>query len=288
MKPRLEDVLETIQIAVANAIQTGINAGRIVAPPAQCVVGWPTTPELVMILSQGQYQVNIFPLPDGRQTSRYTPVPFPIENPNVTLTATISGGTINFGGSVVTGLNIHTFVGALLRDAHYQTVPMDTLTTVAAGVKNAINALSLAGVSASSSTSSVSITGSPNVICNIGSSGTVMAVEVNRVQRGIQVTAWCPEPFLRYSVIEPIVENIGTTDFPFLKLSDGTPLRIQNSGRDNFNMDQSQSAYSCYEYHLNFEVEYGLIRLLTGAQVESVELITTINNEPSVTYYAGG
>ena len=296
MKPRLQDILETIQIQVANAIQAGITAGRISAPPAQVVVGWPTSTEVVNILSQGQYMVSVYPLPDGRQTSRYplTPFALPITDLNVTLTATISGNTLTFGGSVVSGLNIHTFVGVLLVDAYYQTIAGDTLATVATQVQDAINALAIPGVGASSSTNSVTISGSPNLICNIGSSGTIMGIEINRIQQSVQVSGWFPEPIIRYSVIEPIIENIGTMDIPFIPLSDGTPMRIQNSGRCNFNTDQSQSSYSMYEFHLNFEVEFGIIRLLVAAQVESVEqtttvtAISTVNPELSATSYTAG
>jgi hypothetical protein len=285
MKPRLQDVLETIQINVANAIQSGLTAGRISLPPAQVVIGFPTSTELVTILSQHAWMMSIYPLPDGHQTSRYTPQPFPVYNPYVTLTAAISGNVLTFGGSVIEGLNVHTYVGGLLADAFYQTQQGDALTSVASGVGNAINALTLPGVSASSSTNSVSITGSPYTICNIGSSATIMAIETNRISRGVQVSAWCSDPEMRWQVMECVEENIGTTDNPFLYLFDGTPLRTQYSGRSDWNNDKSQSAYSLYEYHLTYNLEYGVLRYLTGAQVESIEQTTQVNTNPAVTLY---
>jgi len=287
LKPIIQDVCDTVRHAVFNAISNALTNGTLTAPPAQVVVGWPTSTDLVQILAQEQYQITIYAMPDGKDTSRYPPTPFQIAAPSTTLTVAVSGNTATFSGPISGGLNIHTFVGAPLQDAFVQTITSDSYATIAAKVRDAINGLSIPGVSATSSTASFTVSGSASLECNIGNPGQ-MAVEVNRIQRGIQVSGWFPDPNMRFAVMEPIMESIGTTDAPFLTLSTGAPLRIQNGGRDNWNLDKNQSAYSCYEHHLTFDVEYGVLRLLSATQVESIKQIITVNDNLQVTTYTAG
>jgi hypothetical protein len=288
-KPRLQDVLETISVAVAATIQASITAGLLTAPPAQCAPGKPETPELVKILTQGGYLVSVYPLDDGHQTSRYPPVPFPYPGGEpVTLLVEINpeASTITFSGTVTPGINVHTLVGALFEDAFYQSVLNDTLGTVATAVAAQIVALGMPGVGATASGAVVHVTGTPYLICNIGAAtSSNMGIEVNRVQRGIEVTAWCPDPIVRYKVVDPIFQNIGTTDYPFLTLSDGTPLRIQYSGKESWKNDKSQSSYSLYEHHINFECEYGFIRSISGTPIQVVKQQIGINSQPLVTHF---
>ncbi len=280
-KPREQDLLDTICVAVADALSDAIDQETLLAPPAQVVAGWPYVNELVALLSQKEYILTVFPHPDGHQTSRYSPIPFTIQDPFVSLVATVSltARTITFSGSAQTGINVHSFIGPLLQDAYYQTRPSDTLASTATAVAAAINALTISGVSASASGAMVTVTGSPYIICNVGSSQETMAVEVNRIQRTVQVSAWCPTPDLRFQVSDPILQSIGTTDVPVLKFSDGSPLRIQNNGRIDYNTDESQSAYSLYEYHINFEVEYGILRYVRAASIGSLSNPVTITTE---------
>lgn len=271
-KPREQDLLDTICVAVADALSDAMDQEMLLTPPAQVVPGWPFVNELVALLTQKEYIVTVFPHPDGHQTSRYSPIPFTIQNPFVSLVATVSlaARTITFSGLAQPGINVHSFVGPLLQDAYYQTKVSDTLASTATAVAAAINTLAISGVSASASGAVVTVTGSPYIVCNIGSSQEAMAVEVNRIQRTVQVSAWCPDPQTRFNVSDPILQSIGTTDVPFLKFSDGSPLRIQNNGRIDYNTDESQSAYSCYEYHVNFEVEYGILRYVRAAPIGSL------------------
>lgn len=285
MKPRIQDVEETFVVAVASAVQSAITAGTLTAPPAQCVPGFPVSNELAEILLAGEYQISVYILPDAKQTSRYVPVPFEISSPNVPLVATISGSTITFSGSIVAGLNIHTFVGPLLSDAFYKTTSNDTLATVATAVEGAINALGIPGVSATASGDTVSTTGAPYLICRVGSSNVSMAIEVNRFTQGVQVSIWAPNPQLRFTVHDPIAYSIGTTLAPFMSLSDGTPMRVQNTGVVKWNKDKSQSAYSCYEHHSIFQVEYGVLQPIVGAQVKAIQQTIQTNSEPSITSY---
>lgn len=281
-KPRLQDVAETIQVYVAGLL----NAAGI-TQKGQVVVGWPATPDLTQILGQAgeQWQVSVWPCDDTKNTSRYEATSFKLASPNVPMTATVAGDILTFGGSVIAGLNVHTFVGRFLQDAFYQTTSLDTLGSVAVGVQNAINALSVSGVAAAASGDSTTITGSPLLRCNVGGAGLVSAKEVGRVSRSVQVSVWAPDPVIRWALADPIITGAGEADSTYLTLSDGTPMFVLyecDSMRD-----KAQSSYSLYEHHMRFHVEYGIIKYLQGTQVESVEITETLNGGTPVTFVGG-
>lgn len=277
-KPRIQDVLESIRDAITAALNAAISAGNLASTPAQVVVGWPASTELVNIINQSEYQVSVFLLPGGKMIMDEAPQTFPVPGQSVPLMAAVSGNAITFSGSVVAGLNVHAFVGAPLSDAYYQTLSGDSLASVATAVKNRIITLSLPGISASVSGDVTTVTGSPYVSCNVGLSTVALQRECVYLQKSVQVSVWCSNPMVRYAVVEPILESIGTTDNSFLTLSDGMAMRIQNSGRGNWYNDKMQSAYSTYVEHIIFDVEFFVTKSLSGAQVESLEEETSINN----------
>src|SRR5690348_14185644 len=129
-KPRSQDVLETIKNAVAAALQNAVTAGTLTNIPAQVVPGWPVSTQLTNILAQGQYQVSVYMLPGGKNITESYPETFAYPNQASPLSASISGGVITFSGSVVPGLNVHTFVGssASLKDAYFKTITGNDLT----------------------------------------------------------------------------------------------------------------------------------------------------------------
>lgn len=281
-KPRLQDVAETIQAFVANLINA---AG--VTNLGQVIVGNPTGPDLGEIIAQAdeEWQITVLPLDDARDMTRYQLMTFKLSSPSVPMSASVTGDTLTFAGAVIPGLNVHAFVGRLLRDAFYQTQSGDGLPQVAIGIQNAANALGIAGVSATASGDGVAITGSPLLRCNIGGQGLVEAKEVGRVCRSVQVSVWCPDPIIRWTLADIVLIGLGQGDSNDLPLSDGTPLRVFYE--NDMMRDKAQSSYSLYEHHIRLHAEYGIIKVLQGAQVESLEVQETVNGEGPFTTFGG-
>lgn len=280
-KPIEQDVLETIRSAVTSALSAAATAGNI-STTGQVVVGWPASTQLTEILANAQSQVSLYMLEGGKQDTRYPPEWVSIAQPNVPLIATVSGGTVTFSGSVVAGLNIHTFVGNILQDAYYQTVLEDNLASVATHVASAINALAISGVTATPSGNGLSVTGSYSLACNIGASSVAIAREAHLWQRCVQISIWAPDPNTRYAMTDPILSSIGTIDNSFLTLSNGMTMRIYNSGRQSWNKDKLQLSYSCYQAHYIFDVEYYSIAQTTSSQIESLEQDVSLNGASAI------
>lgn len=266
---RINDVLT----AFGQNVSSAINTYSGITTPSQTIVGWPNFEDLTKIIQQGQYLVSIFDTGKTRDTSRFYPQWMKLSDPNVTLTASISGNVITFAGTVPSSgsqFNVHTLVGAPLQDTLVQTVAGDTPSTVATKVKNAIVAAGIPGVSATVSGTSVTVTGSPNIKCNIGGSAT-LAREVARHKRTIQVSMWCPNPQIRASVGDAISANVGVKGLStkFITLPDGT--NVWAEWYSSADVDDKQADYSVFIRHLFFNLEYGVLQYQQATQIGAIQ-----------------
>lgn len=265
------DLLDT----VAQLCTTAINAAGITTP-MQVFKGWPVAGDLTNILAQQQCAVSVYDHGHAKQGLRYIGKAdhqlVPTNGGTIVATATPSTGALSFAygsgySSVPAGLNIHTFVGsgATLADAYYQTLATDTPATIATAVIAAINALAISGVVATSTGSgTLSVTGSPALKCNVGGFAT-FAKEAGRQLRTVQVSVWAPNPALRQSIAEAILENVGVADIPFITLTDGTITWFRYDS-DTIS-DESQADYSLYEHHILFNAELPVLRRYTTYEV---------------------
>ncbi len=282
--PRLQDVLQTLQAAVTAAI----NAAGIAAP-VQVALGWPMETQLEPILVSGGYSVTLYPRPNtARSEARYSVRDslFTITPASSTLIATISDDDITFSGTITAGDVVHAFCGA--GEAVYTVQSADTLASIAAAVAAAINALG--GVRATVFQTTVTLSSTPFLYCNVSSANGVMAEEVQRVARSIQVSIWSASPALRLQVADAIGSGVGTHDTPLLTLSDGSPMLCLFSAAhsaDNLS-DQSEILAGIYEEHIVFDVEYGVLKRFPATNIGSVENIVTVNDDASLTLHTGG
>lgn len=294
MKPRVQDVIETVMASIGTAL-----ANAKVPAFGQIVVGQPVGTALLQIMGQSTEQglISVFPRPGSARDITCYQMGTTVEiasNPAVPLSATVvpsgSHWTITFLGSVVAGINIHTLLGIPLVDAFYQTVASDSLTTVAIAVSIAINAL---GYTATPSANTVVVTGSPLLICNIGGSSTTARL-VGRTSQTIQISIWVPDPHanppavpapLRYLIAEAITSSIGTVENRSLSMSAGPPMDIDYV--TEYVDDQAQSEYSTYAYHLAYHVEYDILRYVQSTQIGAVETAIEYDNGPTVTLIGG-
>ena len=285
---RITDVLSSMCQAVVIALD---NNG-VTTIPGQVYIGWPVLTSVAEIIGQGQWQISVIDLPDYKNATRFSPVYYQNATPTISLVATVAPisstqGTITFSGIPVAGYNIHAFLNGVAADAFYQTAPGDALSGVATGVASAINTVSLSGVTASATGPVVTVTGASKIKCSIGTSGPFLTTEIRRVEQGIQVSIWAPDPFQRASLSESILSTIGSVLQPFLPLSDGTYMRCKF--RTQSQPDISQSSYSIYERHIVFDVEYGIMSTISGTTIDAVVAEPTVEiSEISSTVYIGG
>jgi hypothetical protein len=284
--PRFQDVLDTLAVAITSAL----NAASISAP-AQVVVGQPVSTELTKILNPGDYQVSIFDRRGTMQSeARYPEATlFPIGTPVSTLTVTVTPPnannqpwTIALGGTVGAGAYIKAFVGYPVGVASVSCAANETLAAAATALATAINALAISGVVATVSGTNVMVTNSPICLANVSGTGYVLAQEVNRIGRSVQVSIWTPNPQLRFTVSDAIQSAVGTYAQPFLTLSDGTQaLCLLAGGAGSGLDDDSQSSYSLYLEHLIFHVEYAVLKTFIAYPIQDVDATLTVNADPS-------
>jgi hypothetical protein len=280
MSSRLDQVLEALKTAASNALNA---AG--VAIPSVTIKGWPVAEDLKQYISDKQYVLSLYPTGNSRNETRYRSNRVTTARPVVGLTATVSGNTITFSGTVAEPYNVHALVGNPIADALYQSGPTDNPTSVAAGVAAKINALGISGLSAASSANVTTVTG-PLCKCNVsGSNPQMVSKEVSRVSRDIQITVWAPDNDTRMAVGGVLENAFGGTDAHFLPLGDGTALYVWFR-TDRFN-DAAEATDSVFRWDFIYEVEYGILQVLPGTQVGVIESITVQNNAAPVTAFTG-
>ncbi len=165
--------------AAASITGTLINVAR----------GWPTEAAVSAAVQAGSIIIAVHALSGfAKDTTRYTRNDFALFQAAPTLTATLAGNQITFGGTVTAGNT----VGVLSQGVAYTYVAAqtDTPSTIASGL-----ASSIPGATASGAVLTLPAGGAlpAVVVVNGGTSG----VEVGRMQQGFAISAWCPSPALR-------------------------------------------------------------------------------------------
>lgn len=275
---RLSDTLKAIRSTVKTAMA---NAG--IPDPVEVLVGYPTWTEATKVWAQpidpGFVTVNA--LPDVRVVTRYEPGWGIVGPVSAGFSDTLSTTSITFAAvpnGTIAGTAIHAFFvvpGNALNDAEYTAISTDTPTTVATAIKNAINALAVQGVSASSSGDVVNITGAAFTKVNICGTGQAHK-EVAREQRTIQVSIWVNSPWARYQIQDAISSTLGAIDNCWLALPDGGRVLILPKG-ETFD-DQSQESTNVYICHMTYSVEYGIVQRATATQIGDVDVTLIKDN----------
>jgi hypothetical protein len=264
----LDDVTVALKASVLTALTTyAPNTG-----PGQVGIGFPLGSSISQILGQNQSQVSLFPL-EGVSQNRTSRRPRwqKLTTTTPLLSAAVSGinsqtEAIVFSGTPTPGLNVHTFFGAPLQDAYYQTQQGESLASLAAAVASGVIAL---GGSAVPTPDAVIVTGSPSLRCNIGvSAGAGMVAEVRRMMKLFQVSAWCANAVSRNTIAAAIGNNVGIDTTPFLIASDGSAIWVRL--RNEYWIEKSQSSYSLYEYHAIFECEYPTLASTAATTIEAI------------------
>ncbi len=281
--------LDVALTTIVNAIEPVLTAADLIDDPTQVFVGWPTAAELHEVAHQpgAGSQVTVWPMDGGSSEARYHDTTQSVTPPVAGTTAAINDTDqiITFGGTPAAGDVVHAFFGHPLVDAFYKVNAGDTDPVVATGLAAAINALALAGISASATADQTTIVGAYFARVNVAGTGSLTR-EINRTKGLVQVSVWAPNSPSRSAIFEAIIAAIGGTNQPFLAMPDGTGLRIAYSHPKWW--DKAQQAYSIYRCDLVFEVEYGITQTIPGTQVGATSLSVQVNSNSPVTVVSGG
>jgi hypothetical protein len=221
----ISDVENALVALIADAIYPNgstqasvINADLIVGR------GWPVPEKLYDDLKAGKVTVSVYPQ-NGveRNTTRFTTDIHTLNIPAPTVTATISGQTITFTGSLPTPQNIGVIIGDFsptAKTAIYPATSADTMITIAAGLAAL---LVTAGIAATASGPVLTLPATAIASASVGVFGTAWQ-ELKRQERSIQVTLWCPTPAMR-DLAAPLID-VALVQNEHLLLDDGSGARL--------------------------------------------------------------
>lgn len=237
----LSDVEKALNTAIADILTS---AG--VAPQVSRVRrGWPDQQLLEKDLAAKKTQVTIFPQPNTtRNTTRWELKP--VVTPGApTLTATMNGPVVTFGGTASAGQVAGIRVGPpnAAQAATYRLQNGDTPATVAAALAKALGA--------TSNGATVTIATNQPVIARVVADGT-SRTEVQRQDQAIMVTVWAPTPNARDQVASAIFSGLAA--IRWLQLADGSQGWIRYRATASFNQAENANAY---RRDLTYTVEYG-------------------------------
>ncbi len=241
-----------VEVALVNLVSAALyphGTGEASAPGPDCRIyrGWPNPAALDADLAAGKINVTIFPGGGtSRTTTRYAEqwLGSPAQP---TLTATVAGTSVTFGGTA----NIGQVAGILVDGASfaYRTQAGDTPQSVAANLAAMARGNSIVHLS----NSTLTIAGAGDLLARVVADAPTLQ-EVRRQEQGFRVTCWCPTPGMRDMAATAIDQTLSTQHF--FALADGSSGRLTYAGTTVF--DQSQNA-RLYRRDLTYNVEYPTI-----------------------------
>ncbi|CAH2606524.1 conserved protein of unknown function (plasmid) [Rhodovastum atsumiense] len=212
------------QVATALALGDGYRAGALVASTGaglkvRAYRGWPTPDALDADILAGAAHVSVFSDPGmGRNTTRYQDAWHPGATVTPTLTVSVAGSVVTFGGAGGAGqvAGIQVGHGTTWTAYAYRLTAADTPATVAAAFAVKVLGSSAAGP-----------------VLTIATNAEVQArvvadqpawMETRRQAQVIRVTTWCPSPAARDAVAGAVDNALARVRW--LPLGDGTSARL--------------------------------------------------------------
>ncbi|KAA0686010.1 hypothetical protein DTW90_34555 [Neorhizobium sp. P12A] len=265
------DVEKAIAQIVANCLYpNGTSQPSVIGNDCKVMRGWPVPAQLDSDLAAGILTVSVFPMAGvERNTTRLTTDPQVLNIPAPTITATISGQTITFAGTIPTAQNVGVTLGDWLpanQTYVYPATPADTMTTIAAGLAALLVA---AGVAATSSGPVLTLPATIIASAIVGVFGT-MWQEFKRQERGVMVTLWCPTHQMR-DIAAPLID-LALVQNEHLLLGDGSGARMVY--QRTMISDERQTV-EIYRRDLVYMVEYGTNVITQVPQIISTKAIVT-------------
>lgn len=290
------DVQNVLAGIAASAIYpNGTGAASITGTPVVVYAGWPASSTLTADLQAGKCHVTVFPTQIERNVTRYRTNQHVMNRVPATITATVSGQTITFGGTVQVPQNIAIFVNGV--PFTYAVQANDTLTSIATALATAISSVATEGCVEVETESGVQIVleqpaTSNGPVLTLGNTSRIGAVrigsyantaaEFKRQERVFMVTIWADTPAHRDTIGAAV--DVALMQLEWLTMPDGYAARIiyKNSPVS----DGLQKEY-LYRRDLNYSVEFASTVQSTAADVVTITTETTVDESsvPVVSYY---
>lgn len=204
----------------------GTGVESLLGYPATIGRGWPTPAALKKQRETQQVIISVFGQnATERNVTRFSRDWKQLTEAIETVTATLVGNVMTFGGDTSKPQNVMILVGSLSEavtrlSAVYAVQPGDTLTTIATALAGLLTGL---GVVVSSAGPTLTFANTSTVEARIGGWASV-AREIKRQERRFQITAWCKTPAQRDQV-SPIID-LALSIPSFIRYADGTVGRI--------------------------------------------------------------
>lgn len=260
----LEEIMSTLAAFVAGTIYpngTGAGEPNLVGVCTKIAPGWPAAQALEQDLIAGKVNVTIYPMGSDKNVTRHAREWREIARATKTLTVTVVGNTLTFGGTVSVPCNVGVRVAPTVGDGDtivYAVQEGDTLATIATAVAGLISAI----VPASSSGAVVTVTGGGVLQAKIGVTGTQMR-ELKRQVQDFAITIWAPTPTLRKTTAKVIDAALASLDY--ITLIDTQAARLHYT-RTTLSDEMQQARV--FRRDLVYSVEYATTE--TGGATEIV------------------
>jgi hypothetical protein len=273
---RIDQVLNAFAMWIAMAV-TNDN----IPVEVDVMIGEPDPRDVETTLDGGNAIVFLQMQPNGRDLPNYVRLNrFRTIYPVFTLAAAVERGLVTFSGAVQAGLNVHVIGGWPTKDVYYRTTGNEpTLAALAIAINAACISAGLPGVPYGDT-----IQFATPVTCNVGGTGSIVRESSRKLERVKAIVLArsadnevSPELGLRSAIGHAIISQIGAPLTDNLQLDDGTFEIIRN--RSNWFMDKSQSNYGMSEYHLMYELNYGILDVIPATQIGSTTTDITDPNE---------
>jgi hypothetical protein len=234
--------------------------------PVRLYRGWPISAALDADLAAGIPNISVTPRNGTeKNTTRFHPDYQTVTLEVATVAAAVNAldqVVITGGGSPTVTQWVTVLVGTRVVVA-YNVLAADTPTTIAAALAALLTA---AGVPATSSVGTVSLTGSaPYLAAQAGVTGT-QAAEWRRQETQVQITMWCPTPLVRDNAAKLVEPTLAKTTF--LTMPDSFQARFRYHNTIQFDGGEK---VALYRRDLIYSAEYATTDLDTGWQVTATD-----------------
>lgn len=253
----LIDVANTLVNLISGTLYpNGVNNPPITGVATKVFVGWPLPAQLDSDLAAGISSVSVYPRPEERNTTRYSPNWQQLSINNAMLVLTALGQTVTVSGTIPPASNPHnTVIFINYLPYVYQVKPTDTLASVAS---------SLAQLISGATSSGAVITFPPNArigAVRVGVTGTGIR-ELRRQERLFQIGIWTNDPKSRDAIASAIDPVLAFTTF--ITLPDGSSGRLIYKSSP---MTDGMQKQLLYRRDLMYSVEYGTTQTEVETQI---------------------
>ena len=269
----LSDVTNTLASLSANAVYPNGSSNASVAGVGITIApGWPNPAQLDALLAAGNVMVTVYPMPgmDANTTRFLMEEPQALNTPAASLTMTVSNNTVTVGGTIKAGEAA--FISVNNNPYSHAVASSDTTATIASALASQIP-------NATASGSVVTVGGTVfNLVASVSAIASLQ-VEIARQKRVFMITAWCPTPALRDTIIQAIDVSLKAIAGRRILLPDNTYAVLIYRG--TLETDEL-STRNIYRRDLRYEVEYATTQTSTSNTITNTQISLTQNKANAV------